>query len=218
MSIKSILFVRHGQSVANAGGVTMEHAAIPLSSLGVRQAHTLAALLPAKPACVFTSAYLRAQETAQPYCYLVGAKAEALPLLNEFSTIDPALLAGMNGEQRRPIADAFWKEADPCKRMGEKAETFTEFSQRVSDFVDGFDSIPDGSVLFGHGMMIGLMIWNLLGFNTIDSVGMKHFRRFQSGLPMPNGAVYHFDEVAPGRWQVRADEAIMREIMRVAAV
>jgi broad specificity phosphatase PhoE len=29
-----ITFVRHGQSVANAGGVTMEHALIPPSPLG----------------------------------------------------------------------------------------------------------------------------------------------------------------------------------------
>ena len=27
--------------------------------------------------------------------------------LNEFSSIDPALIQGMNGEQRRPIADAY---------------------------------------------------------------------------------------------------------------
>ena len=33
--------VCHGQSVANAGGVTMEQAAIPLSTLGMAQAAAL---------------------------------------------------------------------------------------------------------------------------------------------------------------------------------
>lgn len=36
--------VRHGQSVANAGGLTMEHSTIPLSPLGVAQAAALPAL------------------------------------------------------------------------------------------------------------------------------------------------------------------------------
>ena len=196
----------------------MDHDAIPLSGVGEQQALALAALLPDKPTCVFTSEFKRAQETAKPYCDLIGAKPQALPLLNEFSSIDPALLEGMNGEQRRPIADAYWRESDPLKRMGDRAETFAEFSQRVSRFVPELGNIPDGSVLFGHGIWIGLMIWKSMGFEVFDSVGMRHFRRFQFGLPMPNGAVYHFDEVVPGRWQVRADEGIMREMIRVAAI
>ena len=38
----TLYFVRHGQSVANAGGVTMEHAIIPLSPLGMVQAARVA--------------------------------------------------------------------------------------------------------------------------------------------------------------------------------
>ena len=44
-----IYFVRHGESVANAGGVTMEHAIIPLSPLGVAQAATVAEILDIDP-------------------------------------------------------------------------------------------------------------------------------------------------------------------------
>jgi hypothetical protein len=70
--VTRLTFVRHGQSVVNAGGVTMERALIPLSPLGVAQAACVAALL------------------------------------QEFSVLDPALPEGMTGEQRRPIADAYW--------------------------------------------------------------------------------------------------------------
>ena len=47
--MKKIVFVRHGQSVANAGGVTMEHDEIPLSPLGMRQAALLAPRLRRPP-------------------------------------------------------------------------------------------------------------------------------------------------------------------------
>jgi broad specificity phosphatase PhoE len=49
--------VRHGESVANAGGVTMEHALIPLSPLGVAQAVRIAEFLPAEPPCILVSKY-----------------------------------------------------------------------------------------------------------------------------------------------------------------
>ena len=47
--MKKIYFVRHGQSLANAGGVTMDHHAIPLTDIGHRQAAALAAFLPDSP-------------------------------------------------------------------------------------------------------------------------------------------------------------------------
>lgn len=55
--------VRHAQSVINADGVTMEHAAIPLAQLGAAQAQVLADLLDAEPSgivCPATFALLRA--------------------------------------------------------------------------------------------------------------------------------------------------------------
>lgn len=214
--MKIITFVRHGQSTANAGGVTMPHDSIPLSELGDLQARVLATVLPNHPSMILTSEYLRAQHTAQHYCDRVGMLAQTHPLLHEFSTIDPALLEGMYGEQRRPIADAYWKQSNPDKRMGINAETFTEFDQRVTDFLPQLQLLPTGSVLFGHGMWIGMLVWKLLGFRARDSTGMKAFRRFQLGLPMPNGAVYRFEECPAGHWRTLVDESSMREILAVS--
>ena len=56
-----IHFVRHGEGVANAGGVTMALATIPLSPLGVAQAATLADVLDVQPSKVPASKYLRAR-------------------------------------------------------------------------------------------------------------------------------------------------------------
>lgn len=143
--------------------------------------------------------------------------ATVQPLLNELSSIDPALIQGMNGKQRRPIADAYWQAADPTKRMGELADTFIEFEQRVAAFISELDALPDNSVLFGHGIWFGMLTWKLLGFNARDSHGMKAFRRFQMGLPMPNCAVYTLDSSAPGHWRARVNEDVMHRILALAS-
>ena len=210
-----IYFVRHGESVANAGGVTMDHAVIPLSPLGLVQAQAIPSILDVAPSKVLVSAYTRARQTAQPFCDQAGCVAEVHPLLHEFSALDPALVEGMTGEQRRPITAAYWHTADPAVRMGDQAETFLEFNARVTDFVAELAQLPDRCVLFGHGIWFGLLAWQLLGFGASDSHGMKGFRGFQLGLPMPNCAVYVLVGKPGQRWSWYADEPAMRRMAQV---
>ncbi|MDQ2734374.1 MAG: hypothetical protein M3Y55_05145, partial [Pseudomonadota bacterium] len=68
------------------------------------------------------------------------------------------------------------------------------------------------TVLFGHGIWFGLLSWKLLGFRADDSGGMKAFRRFQSGLPMPNCAVYTVEQLSPRKWQLQGEEVIAQRI------
>lgn len=213
MSGKRIIFVRHGQSLSNIGGVTMAHDAIPLTPLGMKQAETLAELLPENPSRVFVSAFKRAQQTATPYCERIGQAAQVHPLIHEFCTIDPALMEGMTGAERKPVVDAYWSEADPAKRLGPEAETFSEFETRVGAFIaEAAPDLPNEAVLFGHGMWIGMLCWKLLGFSCRNSADMKAFRLFQLGLPMPNGAAYRLTESRAWGWRIQVDEPIMRAI------
>jgi alpha-ribazole phosphatase len=213
--VTRLTFVRHAQSVANAGGVTMEHALIPLSPLGAAQAACVAELLPAEPARVLVSPYIRARDTAQPYCLRVRREAQVHPLLQEFSALDPALLEGMTGEQRRPIADAYWHAADPAARRGAQADTFLEFDARVGAFMLELPHFPDNSVLFGHGIWFALLWWRLRGFQVEDSNGMRAFTDFRRELPMPNCAVYVLAGTAQGSWSVTADTRAMRAVAAV---
>jgi alpha-ribazole phosphatase len=205
LSLRTVFLVRHGESASNAGGVTMPHALIPLTALGHQQARDLAQLLPPAPTRVLASPFVRATDTARPYADRNSLTIEPEPLLQEFDMIDPALIAGMDQAQRRPVADAFWQEADPDKRMGDQAETFRAFAGRVSSFLaDHLPDLPDQTVCFGHGIWIGMVAWQLLGFTAVDGQAMRGFRRFQTGLPLPNGVVYRLIELAPGAWALRA--------------
>lgn len=218
MILSTITFIRHGQSVANAGGVSIPHPEIPLSPLGETQSRVLADLLPHDPPLVLTSDYLRTQQTAAPFVERIGRTARQNSLLHEFDNFDFSVIKGLTGDQREPIREAYWAKADPHYRMGPQAETFYEFEQRVQAFMPQLDELPHGTVVFGHGMWIGLMIWKQLGFSAGDATTMSAFRRFQLGLPMPNCAVYHLNKGTSGRWHVQVDEQLIRAVQAIRLV
>ncbi|ARU05760.1 hypothetical protein CCO03_14660 [Comamonas serinivorans] len=209
-ALRSVWFVRHGESTANAGGMTLAHADIPLTERGLRHAQALVDWLPATPGQLLCSPFHRARQTAQPYATRVRMAPTPHTLLHEFDAIDPALLAGMDGSQRRPVADAFWARGNAHERMGQAAETFAEFAGRVHTFMlTTLPGLPDQSVAFGHGQWMGMLAWLLLGFEPLADGGMARFRRFTQGLPMPNGAIYIAQELAPGQWRLQAHAPAM---------
>jgi len=124
--MSTMTFVRHGESVSNAGGLTMPHEAVPLSALGYRQVGILASALHVTPSVVLVSCFMRAHETAEPFCERYGIEPEVHQSLDEFSVIDPALIEGLNGEQRKPFVKKYWDDPDPDRRFGEKADTFAD--------------------------------------------------------------------------------------------
>lgn len=77
------------------------------------------------------------------------------------------------------------------------------------------DGQPDQTVVFGHGMWLGMLVWKLLGFKSADSLAMRAFRGFQIGLPLPNCVVYLLREVAPGEWRAQVDEKLLRVLREV---
>lgn len=184
----------------------MEHKSIPLSDCGHIQAEAIAGHLEVFPSLVLTSEHLRTQLTALPFCQKHQCTSITNPLLNEFSALSPETIAGMASAERRPIADTYWQEADINKRMGDGADTFDEFNQRVGLFKSGMANLSDQTVIFGHGIWFGLLVWKLMGFDVTDSVSMKTFRRFQTGLPLPNGVVYQLTSTNCLNWAVEINQ------------
>lgn len=102
----TIYFIRHGESLSNAGSMAMEYGAIPLSDKGKHQTHVVAETLDAKPSPVLVSGLIRAQQAAKPFCDKNHVSYQVIPLLNEIHAISHELIGGMSGERRRPIAQA----------------------------------------------------------------------------------------------------------------
>lgn len=208
----TLYFIRHGESVSNAGGMTMEHNSIPLSEKGRQQAQVVADTLGITPSQVLVSELVRTQQTAQPFCTKHRLNYQTNPLLNEIHALSYELIEGMMGEQRRSIAQAYWAEGDPNKRMGEQADTFHEFRERVDGFIEAMGSLPDNTVIFGHGIWFGLLVWRLMGFEAHDKQGMIAFRRFQSGLPLSNGIIYSLQSVNSRLWNIQIHQGQLKEL------
>jgi alpha-ribazole phosphatase len=203
--MKTLTYIRHGESVSNAGGLTMAHEAVSLSELGQAQARALALAqaLGVQPSRVLMSRLVRTHQTAQPFCERFGVLPEQDARLDEFSVIDPELIAGLTGAERKPFVKAYWDDPDPSKRLGQHADTFAEFHDRVDQFMRHMDKLPEATVIFGHGIWFGPLLWRLLGYSANDVTGMRAFRRFQLGLPMPNCATFSLTHSGSDTWSVR---------------
>lgn len=183
-----ILFLRHAESASNAGGITMPHNAIPLSDRGFEQAAELAKRFDSPPSRVLVSGMARAQQTAEPLCRRHSLTPEIHRELNEFSVTDPALIAGLSAPDRKPFVRDYWETPDPHRRNGADADTFLEFVNRVRAFAEETPRLPNGTVIFGHGIWCAMLHWIIAGLAANDRADMLAFRHFQQCLPMPNCA------------------------------
>jgi broad specificity phosphatase PhoE len=212
-----IYLVRHAQSQANAGGTTLENPIVPLTALGELQARALAPLLPPTHVTIWASPFKRTLDTAAPYCARMGLTAASHDDLREFETVDTVQLRGSPCEERESVVADYWMRSDPDHRAGPGAETFREFHARVARARHQFlPALPDGTIVFAHGMWMALLFWQMWGFTAVDRPGMALFRRFQLGFPTPNTGVYCLTQVTPGKWLVQADEAAMHAITAIA--
>ncbi|MDO4878045.1 MAG: histidine phosphatase family protein [Neisseria sp.] len=204
--MKTFYLIRHAHSEANGGGISRPDRLIALSQTGRRQAEKLARLLP-EPAAIFCSQLARTAETAAPYAEKWRQIPQILPQLNEFSCLAYEDVIGLDGTQRRPLADAFWQQADPKRRTVASEftlpDSFADFSQRVAAFRRLCDSLPDQSVCFTHGIWLAMLIWQLLGFGCETSADMRRFRSWQQKTPMPNTAAFALHTASDGWAAIR---------------
>ena len=77
-----------------------------------------------------------------------------------------------------------------------------EFVERVQRFQGRMDTLPDGTVIFGHGIWLAMLQWHLEGQGVTDTAGMRAFREFQLQLPMPNCAVFEVARHGAQPWRM----------------
>lgn len=196
-------FIRHGESVANAGGLTTETAAVPLTALGREQALAVARGLEAAPDLIITSPYTRACDSAAPAAArFPDAPFEVWPV-QEFASLAFARCVNTNTTQRRPWVEEFWGFADPALVDGPGAECYAALVGRVRAALRRLSGLTVGSVaVFSHGGFMKAVHWEIVsGAPPVTPVTMRAFRASHLAAPIANaeGFVARWDGAA---WRV----------------
>ena len=175
-----IILVRHGQSIANAGGRTEDHNTNPLTELGRAQAKDFAQRIDCTPTLLIVSPFLRAQQTSEP----VRQRFPEVPVgewpIQEFTFLNPALHKGSSEMDREPHAVGYWQRMDPAYVDGPGAESFTAFLDRARETARRLVARNPGGciVLFTHGYFMQAFRLVLRFPNATDAELMSNFRRF----------------------------------------
>ena len=186
---KSIEFLRHAESSANAGMPTSNYGAIPLTDAGRSAAEAAARDYngPA-PDLIIVSPFRRAQETAAPFCKRFSAAAVEEWPVQEFTYLSPGRVGTTTSAERRPLVEAYWRVARPGTCDGPGAESFEHFISRVQAALAKLRARREESILVVcHEMVIKAAMW----IETLDpGVGSddapRRFREFSLASTIPN--------------------------------
>jgi probable phosphoglycerate mutase len=185
----TVRFVRHGESLANAGGVTNEPAGIPLTDFGRAQAQAFANSLDDPPHLFVTSPYTRARDTAAPSAARYSfAPLEVWPV-QEIASLAVARCVGTSSADRLPMVLEHWDAADPSRCDGEGAESYAEFVARVRAALARLAALPWPMrvIVFSHGQFMNGVLWEVgEGSPPVTPETMRGFRAFHLAAPIPN--------------------------------
>ena len=193
--MKTIWFIRHAESLSNAGFPTDTPHAIGLSEKGLAQAEALAGQWRTEPDLIVVSRYSRTAYTAAPLC----RKHPQVPVielpLHELTFLAPAKYIGTTEDTRREPARQYWERCDPDFCDGEGAETFRHFCERIDASLDALRQRAEQRIaVFSHGYVIKAILWRQLNPDApITADYMRDFFAFHLGCVVPNVQVYPFE-------------------------
>jgi broad specificity phosphatase PhoE len=199
----TVRFIRHGESVANAGGITSDVSSIPLTPFGRAQALQLSQSFAAAPALIITSPYLRARDTAEP----TRVRFPATPLevwpVQEFTYLALDRFANTTSVERQPWAAEFWDRADPHRIEGAGTESYGQMIGRARAALERLAQREASPVaIFSHGTFLKAVHWEIENAShAITPETMRAFRAFNVAAPIANaeGFLAHWDGAA---WRV----------------
>lgn len=190
--MKIVRLVRHGESAANAGAATLDHASIPLTEKGIKQAKRVAQSVDRTPELIVASPFSRARATADATISVFPeAPFETWPI-EEFTYLDPTRCVNTTVGQRKAWVDQYWANADPSYIDGEGAESFLEFVGRARSFLDRLTMLPAQDILvFSHGQFLNAVAWLIERKPLqVDAQAMMDWRRYEIDNHVPNGCGY----------------------------
>ena len=183
-----IYFIRHAESVSNAGGRTSDVVTIPLSEKGIVQAADFAQHFKIKPDLVIMSPFIRTQQTAAPYLAQFPAVKTEIWNIQEFCCLDLDRCANTTPPERRELVVAYYEHEDPDYIDGRGAESFNQLLRRVDDMLTKLRLIsPEQNiVVFSHGLFMRAIQFRMMK----APLSLKFFFNMES---LPNLAVLQLD-------------------------
>lgn len=186
--MKHVRLIRHGESAANAGEASLDHASIPLTPKGVEQACLVAGSFVQAPDLIVASPFSRAQATAmKTVAAFSSVPFETWPI-HEFTYLEPARCINTTVADRREWVEAYWAKADPGFTDGEGAESFLDFIARAQSFLVCLAEHPAQDIVaYSHGQFINAVAW-LIERKTlgIDAGAMVNWREYEIANHVPN--------------------------------
>lgn len=186
--MKNVRLIRHGESAANAGEPTRDHASIPLTAKGLEQARMVAQSITSPPGLILASPFLRAQATALATTAIYPDAAFETWPVHEFTYLAPARCVDTTLAERRGWVEAYWERADPAFSDGEGAESFIDLVTRVQAFLKRLAEQPATDiVVFSHGQVMNTVRWLLEKRpQEIDSGAMLDWRQYEIANHVPH--------------------------------
>lgn len=150
-----VWFIRHGESLSNAGHVVERTETVPLTEKGQAQAVAVSQVFTNAPDLVVVTPYLRTQLTAIPTLERFPTARREIWPLQEFSCLSHVNYRNTNMEQRRPFVKAYWDRYDPDHVDGEGAESFNAMVGRIQAALQKLQAAPEEFIaVFAHGRIM----------------------------------------------------------------
>ena len=190
--MKQVRLIRHGESAANAGEVSRDHASIPLTAKGVEQAHLVSGSFTQAPTLIVASPFVRAYATAMATIAAFPATQFETWPIHEFTYLEPERCTNTSVAQRKDWVEAYWAKADPAFRDGEGAESFLDFISRAQSFLNRLADHPAQDIAaFSHGQFINAVAWLIeCKPQKIDGQAMAEWREYEITNHVPNCSGY----------------------------
>lgn len=192
---KTIWFIRHAESLSNAGFPTDTPHEIGLSEKGLAQAAALGVQWSTVPELIVVSRYARTGFTAEPLRRRMPQVPVITLPLHELTFLAPARYVGTTETLRREPARQYWERCDPDYCDGEGAESFREFCARIDESLALLRQRPErGILVVCHGYVIKAILWRQMNPDAPVTAGyMRDFFSFHLRCVVPNVMVYPFE-------------------------
>jgi broad specificity phosphatase PhoE len=215
----TILLIRHGESLSNAGKPTSSAQNVPLTKLGKKQAECIAEYLKSQSPLnlIVTSSYARSRQTAQTTMLSFPDVPQEEWPVQEFTFLSLSPNKSSTFDERRLLVEEYWQTWDPCYVHGPEAESFEQFIERVrkvkkrlgkclktrNSFLEpAYAALRrllrqplkytkyDTIAVFSHQQFICALLW----LSQRDPVNlsqetMQEFKDFLDTNSLPNGAI-----------------------------